>query len=277
MRSTYPRNSHILPLNLKSGLFSVKARRMYVRNGAMPVPVASMMIVALGSSGINIAVPTGPVIATLSPGWRSQRKLEHTPLTSLPSSSSYTSRFTDRDTVLPSPKSPCRVDAIEYRRTLWGLPLASTPGAMTPMDWPSRYGTFPSWFITMCIVSPGASLPTSVPLYSTVALYGVFGRNKFRGTPSRFAAIVRPATAAGAGAETGADSKAGEEPAAKVDATDPRERHVDDGEAVRAAIAAAGTKATMMMGRGGWARHSMGSSRQPTTTDTEYSGDHKRR
>lgn len=65
------------------------------------------------------------------------------------------------------------------------------------------------------------------------------------------AAIVRPAPAAGAGAETGADRKAGEEPAAKVDATDPRERHVDDDEADRAATAAAGTKAAMMTGEEG--------------------------
>lgn len=64
------------------------------------------------------------------------------------------------------------------------------------------------------------------------------------------AAIVRPATAVGAGAETGVDKKAGEEPVAKVEATDPRERQVDDDETVRAAKAAAGTKAAMVMGDG---------------------------
>ena len=42
------------------------------RNGADPVPVQIMMMLAAGSFGIRKVAPNGPVTCTLSPFFRSQ-------------------------------------------------------------------------------------------------------------------------------------------------------------------------------------------------------------
>lgn len=48
------------------------------------------------------------------------------------------------NTVLELPKSPKALLAMEYKRSLWGFPFLSIPSGMTPMDWPSLYGTSPA-------------------------------------------------------------------------------------------------------------------------------------
>ena len=48
-------------------------RSVKPRNGAEPVPVQIMMMLADGSSGIRKVAPNGPVTWTLSPFFRSQR------------------------------------------------------------------------------------------------------------------------------------------------------------------------------------------------------------
>lgn len=54
-------------------------RRQKVRYGAIPVPVATMMTTALGSSGRSKTLPVGPVMVISVPGVASQRKLEQIP------------------------------------------------------------------------------------------------------------------------------------------------------------------------------------------------------
>ena len=55
-------------------------------------------------------------------------------------------RRTQSEVVVPVMSSPYRDDAIEYRRTVFGLPgfFGLSPGGITPYDWPSQYGILPS-------------------------------------------------------------------------------------------------------------------------------------
>ena len=64
----------------------------------------------------------------------------------LSSGHQYVARRTQSVVVLPFMLSPYRVDAIEYRRTVFGLPgfFGFSPGGITPYDWPSQYGILPS-------------------------------------------------------------------------------------------------------------------------------------
>merc|ERR1719277_1354399 len=137
---------------------SLNRRRKYERIGAMPVPVANMMMLESGSSGSSISAPVGPVMSTSWPTSMSQMWLEQTPrytwfsgkavpaLSALSSPfsrfanfpSNSTTRFTQRETVLEVSSSPTADDAIEYSRIFAGVsPFLSGPGAITPMDWPS--------------------------------------------------------------------------------------------------------------------------------------------
>ena len=74
----------------------------------------------------------------------------------------YVARRTQSVVVLPFMLSPYRVDAIEYRRTVFGLPgfFGFSPGGITPYDWPSQYGILPAWSMMMSHVSPVAAAPT---------------------------------------------------------------------------------------------------------------------
>ena len=69
------------------------------RNGAEPVPVQIINSFAFGSLGIRNVAPNGPVRSTLSPFFRSHKKLEATP----PGS-----RFTVRERLLKFGRSPSR-------------------------------------------------------------------------------------------------------------------------------------------------------------------------
>jgi len=74
--------------------------------GAIPVPVATMMMSASGVfSGISMTLPEGPVSITSSPGFASHKKLEQTPFfagSSLPNSGSqYVARRTHKVVVVP--------------------------------------------------------------------------------------------------------------------------------------------------------------------------------
>ena len=58
----------------RTGVSSTKRRRMKPRYGAMPVPVATMMMSASGlDSGMSITLPVGPVSVTSCPGDASHR------------------------------------------------------------------------------------------------------------------------------------------------------------------------------------------------------------
>merc|ERR1719238_386651 len=70
--------------------------------------------------------------------------------------------------------SPYRDDAIEYRRTVFGL-----PGFFGP----SQYGILPSWLMMMCVVSPVAATPTIRFVEITLPLNGVLFLYVFTGTP----------------------------------------------------------------------------------------------
>src|SRR5262245_24425080 len=68
-------------------------------------------------------------------------------------------RFTVVESTCPCPSSPYEGDAIEYRRNLCGLPLASTPGGITPKLCPQM--KFPAsavleTSITRCRMNPAA-------------------------------------------------------------------------------------------------------------------------
>ena len=80
--------------------------------------------------------------------------------------------------------SPYRDDAIEYRRTVFGLPgfFGLSPGGITPYDWPSQYGILPSWLMMMCVVSPVAAAPTIRFVEITLPLNGVLFLYVFTGT-----------------------------------------------------------------------------------------------
>ena len=103
-------------------VFSMNSLCMNPRNGAIPVPVAIMITSFVGSLGRSIVLPTGPATETSSPGRTSHRKLEHTPFfagsTWPVTGSKYSARLTHRLMVLPSNRSPYRVEAMEYRRGL---------------------------------------------------------------------------------------------------------------------------------------------------------------
>ena len=107
-----PSTSHASPVKAaEAGVSSINRRRRKPLYGAIPVPVATMMMSAEGvASGMSITLPVGPVKVTSLPGLESQRKLEHTPFfagSSAPRSlSQYTARRTHSDTVLPSSWSP---------------------------------------------------------------------------------------------------------------------------------------------------------------------------
>merc|ERR1719230_1469931 len=184
-----PRKSHARPLyTAPYGVFSVKRRRMTVRYGAMPVPVATMIRSTLGSfSGMSMTLPDGPVSFTSSPGFESHRKLEHTPFlagsSALSSGHQYVARRTQSVVFVPVMSSPYRVEAIEYRRTEFGLPFFGLrPGGITPYDWPSQYGISPPWSMTMSHVSPVASGPTMRLTLTTLAILGALFLNVFTGT-----------------------------------------------------------------------------------------------
>merc|ERR1719353_1178450 len=148
------------------------------RYGAMPVPVATMIRSAFGFfSGRSMTLPEGPVSLTSSPGLVSHRKLEHTPFlagsSAFSSGHQYVARRTHSEVVVPVMSSPYREEAIEYRRTLLGLPFFGLrPGGITPYDWPSQYGILPWWSITMSHVSPVASGPTMRFVLTTLAING---------------------------------------------------------------------------------------------------------
>ncbi len=57
---------------------------------------------------------------------------------------------------------------------MFGLPgfFGFSPGGITPYDWPSQYGIFPLWSITMSHVSPVASGPTMRLTLTTLAMNG---------------------------------------------------------------------------------------------------------
>mmetsp|Transcript_113854 Transcript_113854/g.322006 ORF Transcript_113854/g.322006 Transcript_113854/m.322006 type:complete len:298 (-) Transcript_113854:53-946(-) len=220
-----PRNSHATPWNFVFVALSLKRYLRKERKGAMPVPVASMMMFDSGSSGSSISAPVGPVRRTSSPAFRSQMWFEHTPRYtfsasgnsgSLPGSTfeyshhplpeTSTTRLTQRDTVFEVSSSPQADDAIEYNLTLAGFsPFLSGPGAMTPADWPSRYGYSPLWSMTQWHVSQFTSdvFDVMVSFETQVALYGAFGAKRFHGisfpsttrTPFFFAAVARRAVA----------------------------------------------------------------------------------
>ena len=63
------------PVNASAaGVSSTKRRRQKLRNGATPVPVATMMMSASGvASGSSIVLPEGPVNVTSCPALASQR------------------------------------------------------------------------------------------------------------------------------------------------------------------------------------------------------------
>jgi len=86
-----PMKSQKRPVNFQDGTFSKKQRRQKERKGAMPVPVATQISTALGSSGSSSTLPAGPVIMISCPGLASHRKLEQMPFlagSSLPISAS---------------------------------------------------------------------------------------------------------------------------------------------------------------------------------------------
>merc|ERR1719401_1269547 len=128
-----------MPLkSLLKGVASTNMRFKNERYGAIPVPVATMMISVSGlSSGKSITLPLGPVILTTVPGSASQRKLEQTPFlagsSAFSSGHQYVARRTHSVVVLPVMSSPYLEEAMEYKRTLLGLPfLGLTPGGITP-------------------------------------------------------------------------------------------------------------------------------------------------
>lgn len=90
------------PYILYSGFYSEKTRGIKFWNGAIPVQVANIMIVAFAYCGIIMAVAPGPEIFMVSPGFKSHKWFEQTPRTLLPSLSSYTRRLTDSEMVLAS-------------------------------------------------------------------------------------------------------------------------------------------------------------------------------
>ena len=76
-----PRKSHASPEKSRAyGVSSMKRRRRKPRNGAIPVPVATMIRSVVGdASGNSITLPVGPVIVSDVPGVASQRKFEQIP------------------------------------------------------------------------------------------------------------------------------------------------------------------------------------------------------
>ena len=134
--------SHARPVNIcRATVFSMNNRCKNPRNGAIPVPVATIIISFDESSGNNMVFPTGPATCTVSPDLALHKKLLHTPIlvgsTTPVTGSTNSARRTHKLTVVPSNKSPYRVLAIEYKRGLCGFPLSSTPGGMTESDCPS--------------------------------------------------------------------------------------------------------------------------------------------
>jgi hypothetical protein len=62
-----------------ANVFSMNSRCIKPRKGAIPVPVAIIIISFVGSDGRSIVLPTGPATITSCPGAMSHKKLEHTP------------------------------------------------------------------------------------------------------------------------------------------------------------------------------------------------------
>ncbi len=79
-----PKNSISLPL---SNLPEARSRRRHsviARIGALPVPVQIITMWLFGWLGIKKLVPKGPMTCTVSPRFRSHRKLLATPRTGWP-------------------------------------------------------------------------------------------------------------------------------------------------------------------------------------------------
>ena len=77
---------------------------------------------------------------------------------------------------------------MEYKRIFAGVsPFLSGPGAITPMDWPSMYGTLPPWSMITWHVSQFTRgvLLVMVSLDTQLPSYGALGLKRFQGISSR--------------------------------------------------------------------------------------------